>query len=763
MGRNKSAGPKGAIVGSGGTTPLFGASPVHNPSEYGSPKPYVGPPAYAPYSPSAPPLYSAPVYVDQEAGPPDQKPRIKQNRKCRDILFLILFLAYGIGIIIESSYGFNKGDPRRLVYGLDYKGNTCGDNKGSLNLKDFDIRYWVNPNQVYKSGLTSDPFNLADARSICLSDCPAPSATNLTWVCDYPEGDVKLSMSEWAARNYDYFSTLSPVQQASSLNLTGPCYPVLFASTNVFWSCQLDDSPSNTTLALWQKAGGVQVNSGNVIVQVIQKALTTPAAVIKRYIADLGRAWPVLVVCGGIAPLVLSVLYLVLVRYFVGLLTWLTIILLNVLTLLVTLFFYIKAGWIGKDVVTGVIGNGADKVLSSSASEANHLKIVAVIMSVVFVVVVLITLVLLKRLIIAVAVIKVSAKAIGAIPSLIFYPIVPFLFQSAFLIYWVAGLLYLVSAGDVSRNNCNNSCAAYDLTVGQVTDANCCGYDLHHPKNLVWAILYHIFGFFWTTQFITACCLTTIAGAVAAYYWARGESANLGFLPVLSSAKRVFRYSLGSMAFGSLLVAIIEMIRFVLEMIRKKLKALEAAPGGCFITICCCCAQCCLGCIEWTVKFINRNAYIVIAINGKGFCRAAAKATGLIVNNVLRVAAVNIIGDMILFLGKVVVSLACALFAFLMLDTHTYKSGHDKVSSPLFPVLFCWFVGYLAAGMFFGVVEMAIDTILLSFCIDSEEHNGTPMFAPPLLMDTLTSHAKRVEADEAARAAKAARKQQAKQ
>lgn len=39
--------------------------------------------------------------------------------------------------------------------------------------------------------------------------------------------------------------------------------------------------------------------------------------------------------------------------------------------------------------------------------EANHLKIVAVIMSIVFIIVVLVTLVLLKRLIIAVAVIKV--------------------------------------------------------------------------------------------------------------------------------------------------------------------------------------------------------------------------------------------------------------------------------------------------------------------------------------------------------------------
>lgn len=77
--------------------------------------------------------------------------------------------------------------------------------------------------------------------------------------------------------------------------------------------------------------------------------------------------------------------------------------------------------------------------------------------------------------------------------------------------------------------------------------------------------------------------------------------------------------------------------------------------------------------------------------------------------------------------------------------------------SLLFSMQFCWAVGYLAAGVFFGVVEMAIDTILLSFCIDSEEHNGTPMFAPPLLMDTLSSHTRRQEAAEAERAA---RKQQ---
>jgi choline transporter-like protein 2/4/5 len=51
---------------------------------------------------------------------------------------------------------------------------------------------------------------------------------------------------------------------------------------------------------------------------------------------------------------------------------------------------------------------------------------------------------------------------------------------------------------------------------------------------------------------------------------------------------------------------------------------------------------------------------------------------------------------------------------------------------------------------------MAIDTILLSFCIDADEHNGTAMFASPLLIDTLRSHA---GCQEAAQAEHALRKQ----
>jgi solute carrier family 44 (choline transporter-like protein), member 2/4/5 len=83
----------------------------------------------------------------------------------------------------------------------------------------------------------------------------------------------------------------------------------------------------------------------------------------------------------------------------------------------------------------------------------------------------------------------------------------------------------------------------------------------------------------------------------------------------------------------------------------------------------------------------NLVLLLQIAITGKGFFKASVLATGLIMKNILRIGKVNVIGDVILFLGKLCVSLFCALFAFLMLDTHKYKSAHNKISSPVIPVL----------------------------------------------------------------------------
>lgn len=115
---------------------------------------------------------------------------------------------------------------------MDYKGNVCGDKHANPGLRELELRYWLNPNQVYQSGLKDSQFNLANARSICLLDCPTPSDDSLNWVCDYPEGEIRLSMEDWIDRNYDYFEFLTPEMRNTSLQLQGPCYPVIFPSVN---------------------------------------------------------------------------------------------------------------------------------------------------------------------------------------------------------------------------------------------------------------------------------------------------------------------------------------------------------------------------------------------------------------------------------------------------------------------------------------------------------------------------------------------------
>ncbi|KAK4255787.1 hypothetical protein QN277_008740 [Acacia crassicarpa] len=662
---------------------------------------------------------------------------IRHNRKCRDVAVLVIFIAFWISMIVNSSFGFDRGNPLRLTYGLDYKGNVCGDKHAHPGLRQLELKYWLNPNEVYQSGLKDTQFELADARTICLLDCPVPSEDSLNWVCDYPEGEIKISMQDWIDGNYDYFEFLTPQMRNSSLQLQGPCYPVIFPSVNVYWSCQLIARASNVSLKHWQQMGGVNINEDIVIDKSVHKSINSHSAVLKRYMADIGKSWPVLIVCGGILPLFLSVVWLLMIRHFVFAMPWITVVLFNILIISVTMFYYLKAGWIGNDAVSPIIGEH-DPYIHVFGRELNHLRGVAVLMTFIMAVAVLTSIAIVRRILMATSVLKVAAKVIGEVQALIIFPLLPYSILAVFYMFWISAALHLFSSGEVVQNKCNSNCCAYDLLEKRVNCDNCCGYSIRYTPHIGVAILFHLFGCYWATQFFIACSSTVIAGSVASYYWARGEtSPEIPFLSVVSSTKRLMRYSLGSVALGSLILSFVESIRFLLESIRRKLKISSDTPDGCLGKAAYRTSHFFLRSIEWIIKSVNRNAYIMIAITGKSFFRASAIATELIMNNILRIGRVNVIGDVILFLGKLCVSLASAVFAFLMLDTHKYRSSHNKISSPLLPVMVCWALGYVVATLFFAVVEMSIDTIILSFCQDSEEHQGTAQYAPPLLIETL--------------------------
>ena len=155
-------------------------------------------------------------------------------------------------------------------------------------------------------------------------ECPNPAVDGLNFICDYPEGDIRLSVDDWINRDYDYFEFLTPDMRNSSLQLQGPCYPVIFPTVNgniysavilccllnirtnqcslayhsinsnfeiishsnssypsVYWSCQFIARASNVSLKHWQQMGGVSIDENILIDKTVHKAIDSRSAVLK--------------------------------------------------------------------------------------------------------------------------------------------------------------------------------------------------------------------------------------------------------------------------------------------------------------------------------------------------------------------------------------------------------------------------------------------------------------------------------------------------
>lgn len=64
---------------------------------------------------------------------------------------------------------------------------------------------------------------------------------------------------------------------------------------------------------------------------------------------------------------------------------------------------------------------------------------------------------------------------------------------------------------------------------------------------------------------------------------------------------------------------------------------------------------------------------------GYSYCKAAKQAHKILVSNVLRVAAINSVGDFVLMLGKVLVVMATVSIAVEMLEVRYKRSDQIAI------------------------------------------------------------------------------------
>jgi len=123
-------------------------------------------------------------------------------------------------------------------------------------------------------------------------------------------------------------------------------------------------------------------------------------------------------------------------------------------------------------------------------------------------------------------------------------------------------------------------------------------------------ILYLVFSLYWVGQVFYNTMHVTVSGVVASFYFMEGTP-NMPANPTLQSAKRSLTTSFGSICFGSLIIALIRTVRYLLR---------QAARDGSIVAAI---AHCLVGCIEGLVQYFNSYAYVHVAIYGKPFCDAA--------------------------------------------------------------------------------------------------------------------------------------------
>lgn len=240
---------------------------------------------------------------------------------------------------------------------------------------------------------------------------------------------------------------------------------------------------------------------------------------------------------------------------------------------------------------------------------------------------------------------------------------------------------------------------------------------------------YLVIAFIWLSEFILSCQQMVIAGAVANWYFCRNRDRLER--PISRAFRQLICCHLGSVALGSFLITLFKLPRLIIQQITSRLRQYDNRLAKTTLEAC----SCCLWLVERFLAYLSRNAYTVVVIEKTDFCPSARIAFQAMISNALKVAAINSIGDFILFLGKLSVAAITALVGVFLVRAN--PSLHYWMA----PVLLMTLIAFWIAHCLLSVYEMVIDAMFLCFCQDMNRNDGTPgneYYAPESLMRFLS-------------------------
>jgi hypothetical protein len=246
-------------------------------------------------------------------------------------------------------------------------------------------------------------------------------------------------------------------------------------------------------------------------------------------------------------------------------------------------------------------------------------------------------------------------------------------------------------------------------------------------------IYFMSFGIVWLLAFVIAVNEFVIIVSAVTWYYSDKTIEDDDGIPGDSDVRYgfwwLFRYHLGSLAFGSLLLAVVWIIRAIFEYLGEKLHQ-ATGENGCTKCLMCC-MRCCLDCFDRFIRFINRNAYIYMAISSEGFCTSALHSFILILKNHLKFSFVDGISDVFMFLAKVLICMFTTTTMYFIIGWLT------EVQSAFAPCLVIFVFSYMIAAVFIAIFDVGANTILQCYLLDMDIANTSGKLEPDHIPPTM--------------------------
>ncbi|KAL8739607.1 MAG: hypothetical protein Q9190_007609 [Brigantiaea leucoxantha] len=228
-------------------------------------------------------------------------------------------------------------------------------------------------------------------------------------------------------------------------------------------------------------------------------------------------------------------------------------------------------------------------------------------------------------------------------------------------------------------------------------------------------IVFLTFAGYWITEWIKNTIHSVVAGVYGSWFFMAGKPGGMPSGATRGAFRRAMTYSFGSISFGSLVVALINMLRQAVSIAQQQ----EAAQGNIVASIAFCVLGCFIGLLDWAVQFINRYAFSHIALYGKAYI-PAAKDTWTMMKNRGIDALVNdcLIGP-VLTMGSLFVGYICCLLAFLYLEFTNPAYNQGGKFTPVV-MAFSFLIGLQVAQIFLTPIGSGVDTIFVASAWDPE-------------------------------------------